>query len=199
MVLAVVAMSRLFAFSLIVAIGSTVSAAIARESATLRANRVEIQYVLPKNVAHEGIYRLIRERKVLERFREYLSPLRLPRVLSLKVEGCDGEVNAWCEDDAVAVCYEYLDSILQNAPEQTTPDGVTRMDAINRAVSRCLPPRGRPRRIRLQQNPDPWSGGGRSPSVCGLSLAAVRQARRASFAGRRSVRIHARYRRSYEK
>ena len=32
--------------------------------------------------------------------------------------------------DAVTVCYEYLESILKNAPEQTTADGVTRMDAV---------------------------------------------------------------------
>jgi hypothetical protein len=32
--------------------------------------------------------------------------------------------------DAVTVCYEYLESILKNAPEQTTADGVTRMGAV---------------------------------------------------------------------
>jgi hypothetical protein len=123
-------MRGLFACSLGLAMVSTSGAAVAREAVALRTNRVEIGYVTPKNVAHEPIYRLMRERKVLERFREYLSPLRLPRVLLLKVEGCDGEENAWYADDAVTVCYEYLDSILKNAPEQTTADGVTRMDAV---------------------------------------------------------------------
>jgi putative metallopeptidase DUF4344 len=123
-------MSRLFVLSFVLAIVSTAGDTVARESTALRTNRIEIKYVTPKNAAHEGIYRLLRERKVLERFREYLSPLRLPRVLVLKVEGCDGEENAWYADDAVTVCYEYLDSILRNAPEQTTPSGVTRMDAI---------------------------------------------------------------------
>jgi hypothetical protein len=123
-------MRKIFAFSLALAIAATVGAAIAREAAALRTNRVEIEYLTPKNPAHENIYRLMRERKVLERFREYLSPLRLPRVLLLKVEGCDGEENAWYADDAVTVCYEYLDSILKNGAEQTTADGVTRMDAI---------------------------------------------------------------------
>ena len=123
-------MGKLFACSLVLAMVSTFSAAVARETVALRTNRVEIAYVTPKNAAHEHIYRLMRERKVLERFKEYLSPLRLPRVLLLKVEGCDGEENAWYADDAVTVCYEYLDSILKNAPEQTTADGVTRMDAV---------------------------------------------------------------------
>ena len=123
-------MGKLFASSLVLAMVSTFGAAVARETVALRTNRVEIAYVTPKNAAHKHIYRLMRERKVLERFREYLSPLRLPRVLLLKVEGCDGEENAWYADDAVTVCYEYLDSILKNAPEQTTADGVTRMDAV---------------------------------------------------------------------
>ena len=34
------------------------------------------------------------------------------------------------EDDAITVCYEYIDDILRNAPKETTPAGVTRMDAI---------------------------------------------------------------------
>jgi putative metallopeptidase DUF4344 len=123
-------MPKLFTCSLALALVSTSGAALARESAALRTNRVETAYVTPKSPAHEPIYRLMRERKVLERFREYLSPLRLPRVLLLKVEGCDGEENAWYADDAVTVCYEYLDSILKNAPEQTTADGVTRTDAV---------------------------------------------------------------------
>jgi hypothetical protein len=48
----------------------------------------------------------------------------------LKVEGCDGVSNAWYADDAITVCYEYLDDILRNAPKETTPGGVTQTDAI---------------------------------------------------------------------
>ena len=48
--------------------------------------------------------------------------MRLPRALTLKVEGCDGESNAWYADDAVTVCYEYLADILRNAPKETTPN-----------------------------------------------------------------------------
>ena len=76
------------------------------------------------------IFQLLKERQVLEKFKGLLSALRLPRALLLKVEGCDGESNAWYEDDAVTVCYEYLEDILRNAPKETTPAGVTRTDAI---------------------------------------------------------------------
>ena len=55
---------------------------------------------------------------------------RRARELRLKVEGCDGVSNAWYEDDAVTVCYEYIADFLRNASQQTAPAGVTRADAI---------------------------------------------------------------------
>ncbi|MEA2890403.1 MAG: hypothetical protein QOI05_1196 [Bradyrhizobium sp.] len=96
----------------------------------LRADRIQISYVPPKNPAHEAVFQLLKERRVLEKFKGLLSALRLPRALLVKVEGCDGESNAWYADDAVTVCYEYLEDILRNAPKETTPAGVTRTDAI---------------------------------------------------------------------
>jgi putative metallopeptidase DUF4344 len=104
--------------------------ATAQKSSNLRSNRIQISYVPPKNAAHATLFRLLKEQQVLEKLKQFLSPLRLPRALRLKVEGCDGVSNAWYEDDAVTVCYEYLDDILQNAPQEKTPAGVTRADAI---------------------------------------------------------------------
>ncbi len=119
--------------ALLIAVGAGLNsdtAAAAGKSAGLQADRIQISYVPPKNPAHEPILKLLRERQVLEKFKGLLSPLRLPRPLMLRVEGCDGESNAWYEDDAVTVCYEYLDDILLTAPKETTPAGVTRTDAI---------------------------------------------------------------------
>jgi hypothetical protein len=103
--------------------------AVAQKS-SLRSDRIQISYVQPKNSTHENLFRLLKELRVLERFKGLLSALRLPRPLLLKIEGCDGVSNAWYGQDAVTVCYEYLDDILQNAPKETTPAGVTRADAI---------------------------------------------------------------------
>ena len=95
-----------------------------------RSDQIQITYDAPKNATHEPVFRLLKERKVLEKFKEFLSPLRLPRPLQLKLEGCDGISNAWYGDDAITVCYEYIDDVLRNAPQETTPAGVTRIDAI---------------------------------------------------------------------
>jgi hypothetical protein len=126
-------LNRQFGFVLLLCISCALSipnSALARKAISLKSNRIEISYVPPKNPAHEEIYRFIKERQVLEKFQAFLSPLRLPRKLLLKTEGCDGEVNAWYADDAITVCYEYLYDITQNAPQETTPAGVTRLDAI---------------------------------------------------------------------
>src|SRR5712672_3395837 len=118
--------------ALLILIGAILNSecAAAEKSPVLRADRIQISYVPPKNSAHEALFRLLKERRVLEKFKGLLSALRLPRALLLKVEGCDGESNAWYADDAVTVCYEYLEDILRNAPKETTPAGVTRTDAI---------------------------------------------------------------------
>jgi putative metallopeptidase DUF4344 len=106
--------------------------ATAKKPPVLKPNRIDISYAVPQNPAHQQIYELLKERRVLERFQAYLSALRLPTTLILKSDGCDGESNAWYEesDHTVTVCYEYLDDVLKNAPETTTPAGVTRQDAI---------------------------------------------------------------------
>jgi Putative metallopeptidase len=117
---------------LLILIGASLNSesAAAKKSPIFRADRIQISYVPPKNSAHETIFQLLKERRTLEKFKGLLSALRLPRALLLKVEGCNGESNAWYEDDAVTVCYEYLEDILRNAPKETTPAGVTRTDAI---------------------------------------------------------------------
>jgi hypothetical protein len=106
--------------------------ALAKQAAKPEANRIEIAYVEPSDPAHRQTYDLLKERRVLERFQAYLSPLKLPRKLSLKTAGCEGESNAWYDDTehTVTVCYEYLDEVLRNAPQETTPSGITRQDAI---------------------------------------------------------------------
>jgi hypothetical protein len=59
---------------------------------------------------HLPIYKTLLEKHVLERARDRLQGLRLPRTLTLKVEGCNGDINAAYEpaDATLTICYEYL-------------------------------------------------------------------------------------------
>jgi hypothetical protein len=128
----VVAAARLMSLLAVLWSAAASPSALAKGPANLKPNRVEISYLAPSNPAHQDIYELLKERRVLERFRAYLSPLRLPTKLVLKTEGCDGESNAWYEDSehAVTVCYEYIDEVVRNAPDMTTAAGVTPQDAV---------------------------------------------------------------------
>jgi hypothetical protein len=113
-------------------IGAIQPAAWGAPPPNLKSNRIEIAYVKPSSPAHQYIYEVLQQRRVLERFQGALSPLRLPRTLLLKTAGCDGDSNAWYEESehAVTVCYEYLDEVVANAPKATTEAGVTAQDAI---------------------------------------------------------------------
>jgi hypothetical protein len=92
-------------------------------------DRIRVEYVAPKDRAHQPIYEAITRQRALEKVRQILSPLRLPRILHVKVEGCDGVSNAWYDEGAVTVCYEYLDELWRNVPEQTVA-GMAPIDAL---------------------------------------------------------------------
>lgn len=96
-----------------------------------RSDRVAIAYVQPRDTKYQRMHDLLQEQRVLEKFREYLSPIRLPAVLTLRFDQC-GTANAWYDasDHTVTVCYEYVAEAVKSAPRETTPEGVTRIDAI---------------------------------------------------------------------
>ena len=52
----------------------------------------------------------LREKKILERLKQFLSPLRLPQTLGLRMEQCD-DVNMFYRslDSTITVCYEFIE------------------------------------------------------------------------------------------
>lgn len=105
------------------------AAPAAAQAVDADANRFRGDYVPPVNAAHQPLYENLRKERVLERLSEFLSPFRLPRDLTMKVEGCDGRVNAYYEDAVVTVCYEYIDFIYRNVTQTTTSAGLEPDDA----------------------------------------------------------------------
>ncbi len=100
------------------------------QAAAGRANRVTVSYVPPKNAAHQSIYEQLKEVSFLEKLRQFLAPFRLPRALLVKVEGCDGDANAFYENDVITVCYEYIEDLRKTMPAETTAAGVAPIDAL---------------------------------------------------------------------
>jgi len=108
------------------------TAAFAETSLRPGTHRISIAYEQPKNPAHEHLRDLLVEARVLEQVQEILGAFRLPKVLPISIESCDGESDArYLYDEArIKVCYEYIEAIWKDAPAQTTALGVSPIDAI---------------------------------------------------------------------
>ncbi|MPZ41579.1 MAG: hypothetical protein GEU95_26745 [Rhizobiales bacterium] len=108
------------------------AAAVAEITPQSSTHRIAIAYETPTNPAHDRLYDLLVEARVLEQIQEILSPFRLPKPLPISIEGCDGESDAryLYSETRIKVCYEYLDEIWKDVPTETTTAGVTPIDAI---------------------------------------------------------------------
>lgn len=93
-------------------------------------DRVDIEYVAPTSADMQPVYDMVMKAHVLERIKSMLTPFRLPRRLLVKTQSCNGDANAWYDNDVVVVCYEFIDDVWKKVPENTTPAGVTPIDAM---------------------------------------------------------------------
>ncbi len=118
------------ALALVLASMFFVTATVTTALAASKTHRVSIRYVPPKNPAHQHIYQDLKERRALEKLQDFLSPFRLPRTLEISLVGCDGEDDAYYGDDAITICYEYVEKLWANMPEKTTPAGIAPMDTV---------------------------------------------------------------------
>jgi Putative metallopeptidase len=109
---------------------SSASAQHARPARPANTDRIEIEYAAPKSPEHRQVLELVKEQRTLEKIKVLLSPIRLPRKLLIRTQGCDGVSNAWYDGESVTVCYEYLDEVWKNVPDQTTPAGIAPIDTL---------------------------------------------------------------------
>jgi hypothetical protein len=91
-----------------------------------------IEYVKPENPAHLPIYQRLQKRQVLEHYKEFMAPLKLPRLLTVKLEDCDGVVNAYYNagSSSIKFCYELLAFFEKIIAETDMPSGFRREDAV---------------------------------------------------------------------
>jgi len=104
-------------FAALFAICTALAVADPAAAGELKTGRVRGELVAPKNPAHQAIYAELKQSRLVERIAEFVSPFRLPRDVVMRVEGCDGTVNAFYGEGVISVCYEYLDYIRDNARE----------------------------------------------------------------------------------
>jgi hypothetical protein len=96
----------------------------------LKTGQVKYEYAEPANAMQQHIHDRLQAMHILERLSAFLQPLRLPRPLTLKFQGCDGRINAYYWDGKIIVCYEYFDFVLKIAPQMPAPEGLTRHEAL---------------------------------------------------------------------
>lgn len=106
------------------------AAATAAMAAPGKPRQIRIEYVRPANPAHQPIHDELKRARALERMQALLAPIRLRRPLLLKLDGCDGEANAWYDEGEIVVCCEYIEEIVKIAPETVPPIGITKLDTI---------------------------------------------------------------------
>lgn len=92
--------------------------------------QVRIVYGQPKTPEHRLIYERLQKRRVLEDLQEFLSPLKLPQPLTIKMEACNGTVNAYYSNQTVTICYEYIAWIHQIARKMTVSNEISQEDAV---------------------------------------------------------------------
>jgi hypothetical protein len=111
-----------------VAVASVVNLppAVAVEAQT---GRIKIEYFAPKDPAYNSMKDLLQEHRVLEKLQEVFAPFRLPSDLKLQTGDCGGVANAWYDQGAITICYEYVAEMLRGLPEDTSSTGITRTDA----------------------------------------------------------------------
>src|SRR5262245_8617343 len=116
--------------------GGNIAGGGGNQSALLPAEGpIHITYEEPKDAGLKEVYETMKERRVLETYRELLSPFRLPEDLYIKAVGCDGVANAYFfrekNDEATSLIgYEYIEEEKDKLPKETNKDGIEPQDAM---------------------------------------------------------------------
>ncbi len=95
---------------------------------------LHVVYEEPKDPALAGIRDMVMARHGLERFKEILSPFRLPEDVYVRAVSCGGVPNAYFfrenEVPTIRICYEYLKQIHDRLPKETTTEGIEPQEAL---------------------------------------------------------------------
>jgi hypothetical protein len=114
----------------VLAVLAATDASAAPQKLKFKADRIEIKYIEPETPDHQPVFKLLKESRALEKLRDLLRPMRLPRPLLVQTQSCKGMVNAWYQQDIIRICYELVDDIWKNAAEKTTPAGIAPIDTM---------------------------------------------------------------------
>src|SRR5262249_24997839 len=86
---------------------------------------IDISYVRPNNPAYQPIHGRVTSAKPLEQLQQFMSPLKLPKKILVKVDQCGTTILSLQPKATATICYEYIDQIERYAPNSlvTIPQG----------------------------------------------------------------------------
>ena len=105
-----------FAAALFICVASLPSAA----QTIPRNPQIEIAYVAPRSERYQAIYQRLKDLQVFEILQQFLSPLRLPRKIFVKVDECGAMRMPYQGNAQAIICYEYVAAMEQAAPAAAT-------------------------------------------------------------------------------
>jgi hypothetical protein len=88
----------------------------------LENSQVDVSYVAPSDAKFQPMYERLKSLRVLEEFRQFLAPLRLPRKLAIKFAQCGAATHSYVPGQGVTICYEFIDEIGQLVPIDSDRD-----------------------------------------------------------------------------
>jgi Putative metallopeptidase len=89
-----------------------------------------VDYVAPSNPRHQSIHDKLLAERWLERMQGVVQHFRLPSRIGLKLDNCDGEVEAWFANATITICYEYLAVVMRQIEGRALPPWVTENEAL---------------------------------------------------------------------
>ena len=102
----------------------------------LRNSQIEIEYVAPSDPALRPLYERLKARQPLEILSAFLSPLRLPNKLKVKLDQCGGIFKFYMPKEPVTLCYEFVaqnEKLAATDPVTLGPIRIKREDALTGA------------------------------------------------------------------
>ncbi len=90
-----------------------------QQPAAATAAQIHVNYDPPSDVKFRPIYDALKRRQVLERLQRFLTPLRLPKDLTVRLSQCGAEKMPYQSGGPVTICYEMVQRISEITSQNT--------------------------------------------------------------------------------
>ncbi|MGL4439222.1 MAG: DUF4344 domain-containing metallopeptidase [Bosea sp. (in: a-proteobacteria)] len=96
---------------------------------------INIVHEPPTNPAHQAVFEHIRTDATFAKSRDFFTLFRLPREMTFRTRNCSGRGGAWYYEGTVTICYEYLQTVIDNARSPARPAWVSEAEAISGPIA----------------------------------------------------------------